>query len=127
MPRPISYLDVCWEGTVYVWACLPFGFAPACKIFTEVSQIMYRPVREAGVNLTAYIDDRLRVGANKDLAKLNALILYGLMAACGCFLNLEKSVIQPAQIVTFLGMLVDLMKAQLRVPEKRTKLIRKQL
>ncbi|WP_416274473.1 reverse transcriptase domain-containing protein [Limnohabitans sp.] len=65
-PALSQYLGVCWQGTVYVWTCMPFGFAPACRIFTEVNNVMYRPVREARVNLTTYIDDRLSASANRE-------------------------------------------------------------
>ena len=126
-PELSTYLGVCWQGTVYVWTCLPFGYAPACRIFTEVTNIMYRPVREVGVNLTSYIDDRASASPTRRAAKWDALIQYGVMAACGWFVNLAKSELAPVQLFKFLGMLVDLAKAQFRVPEKRLALITLQL
>ena len=122
-PDLSQYLGICWQGTVYVWTCIPFGYAPACRIFTEVTNIMYRPVREAGVNLTSYIDDRASVSSTRTLAKWDALIQFGVMAMCGWFVNFVKSAIDPVQLFRFLGLDTDLVEAQFRVPEERMKLM----
>lgn len=79
------------------------------------------------MDLVIYIDDRLSASASREQAKLDSLILYGLMAACGWLVSLEKSVISPVRSVAFLRLLVDFALAQFRVPEERLKLPRKQL
>ncbi len=58
---------------------------------------------------------------------MDALILYGLIAGCGWFVNLAKSVVLPVQVATFLGMTVDLKTTKFRVPVKRLQLIRRQM
>ena len=88
---------------------------------------MFRPVREAGVNLIAYIDDRLSASASRDQAKLGALILFEMMAACGWYVSLKKSKLSPVHNVIIMGLIVDFALAQFRVPEKRLGPIRKQL
>ena len=127
LPELSPYMGVYWQGTVYVWAVLPFGYGPACRIFTEVTSLMFKPLRLAGIALTSYIDDRFSAHPQQSACKLDVLAQFAVMAALGWFVNTEKSVIAPSQQAEFLGLRVDLERGRFVVPEKKLQLILSQL
>ena len=122
-----SYMGFCWRGTVYVFAALPFGAASACRIFTEVTQAMFQPLRAAGIPITSFIDDRASVHPTRDAGKLDTLIQFALMAALGWFVSILKCVIAPAQLAQFLGMLMDTKRQEFRIPEKKLAAMQRQI
>ena len=44
-PDSYQYLALEFDGVVYAFMHLPFGLAPACKMYTEVSHEVYKPLR----------------------------------------------------------------------------------
>ena len=122
-----TYMGFCWRGTVYVFAALPFGAASACRIFTEVTQAMFQPLRAAGIPITSFIDDRASVQPTRDTAKLDTLIQFALMAALGWFVSILKCLIAPAQLAQFLGMLMDTKRREFRIPEKKLAVMQRQI
>ena len=54
-----TYLAVEIEGNLYAYTHMPFGLAPACKIYTTVVGEVYRPFRLNGQISTYLIDDAL--------------------------------------------------------------------
>ena len=85
---------------------------------------MFHPLRaQAGIHITAYLDDRLSGSMDQTRAKWEALIQYALMAACGWFLPPAKGCIAPVQVTEFLGLTLDLQLRQFQVPEKKLQLI----
>ena len=127
LPELSQYMGIYWQGTVYVWTVLPFGYGPACRIFTEVTSTMFKPLRMAGIALTSYIDDRFSASPHKPLCKLEVLIQFAVMAALGWFVNAAKSVIVPSRTADFLGLTIDLSQGRFVVPEKKLQLILQQL
>ena len=126
-PELSKYMAVCWNGEVYYFTCCPFGVAVACRVFTVVNEVMFRPLREAGIRLSVYIDDRLSISVSQRAANLDALIQYAVMGMCGWFVNILKSLLSPTQLVTFTGLEVDFKRGRLTVPDKKLKFILKQV
>ena len=126
-PALSEYLGICWEGQVYTYQCLPFGVSLACRLFTEINTIMYRPLREAGVHLTTYIDDRFSANLSKGGAKQDVLLIFAVMAICGWFVTLKKSIIVPAQRIEFLGLIIDLLAGKFELPQKKMDLLIRQI
>lgn len=38
-----TYVGI-WNGSIWVWAHLPFGMAPACQLYTLLKQEVYHPL-----------------------------------------------------------------------------------
>ena len=127
LPDLSEYMGIYWQGTVYVWTVLPFGYGPACRIFTEVTSVMFKPLRIAGIALTSYIDDRFSANPHKSACKLDVLIQFAVMAALGWFVNAAKSVVVPSRTAEFLGLIVDLQHGRFLVPDKKLQLILRQI
>ena len=127
LPELSPFMGIYWQGTVYVWTVLPFGYGPACRIFTEVTSAMFKPLRAAGIALTSYIDDRFSANPQAAVCKLEVLAQFAVMAALGWYVNAAKSVITPSQDVEFLGPRIDLQLGRFVVPDKKLKLILTQL
>ena len=126
-PELSKYMGVCWNGEVYYFTCCPFGVAVACRVFTVINEVMFRPLREAGIRLSLYIDDRLSISRALRAAILEALIQYGVMGMCGWFVSIIKSLLYPEQLVTFTGLEIDFKMGRLTVPDKKLKFILKQV
>ena len=95
VPQLSTYYGFEWHGTVYVWRCLPFGAAPACRIFTEVAQVMFQPMRSIGVRLTSYIDDRMSYNETRAGAKSDNMFVFAVMAALGWYVSIDKCELLP--------------------------------
>ena len=126
-PDLAKYVGFSWKGTVYVYAVLPFGLASACRIFSLITTTMFRPLRNLGIDLTVFIDDRCSHNKHQLPARLDTLIQFALMGALGWFINVDKSIISPAQLAQFLGLLIDTGRTQFRIPPKKLALMLKQI
>ncbi|KXZ48194.1 hypothetical protein GPECTOR_29g101 [Gonium pectorale] len=45
-PSVYQYLAFRWDGRLLYWPYLPFGLAPACRLYTILKQELFRPLRE---------------------------------------------------------------------------------
>ena len=126
-PELARYVGFSWKGTVYVYAVLPFGLASACRIFSLITGTMFRPIRSHGIDLTVFIDDRCSHNPDREQAKLDTLIQFALMGALGWFINIAKSIIAPAQLAQFLGLMIDTLHTRFSIPEKKLSLMLKQI
>ncbi|KAM9974314.1 hypothetical protein ACTFIR_012835 [Dictyostelium discoideum] len=101
-----------WKGSHYRWKTMPFGLSTAPRIFTMLLRPVLRMLRDINVSVIAYLDDLLIVGSTKE----------------ECFkLNLEKSVLEPTQSITFLGLQIDSVSMKLLVPKEKKKSIIKEI
>ena len=118
-PALATYLCVAWNGELLCFTCVPFGIAPACRVFTELNEVMLRPLRASGMRISIYIDDRFSNAQTEREENTNLLIQYAIMGACGWFVSILKSLLSAAQLVKFTGLLIDLRLGLLTVPEKK--------
>ncbi|KAM9967310.1 hypothetical protein ACTFIR_007550 [Dictyostelium discoideum] len=66
-----------------------------------------RILRDINVSVIAYLDDLLIVGSTKEECLSNLTKTMDLIVKLGFKLNLEKSVLEPTQSITFLGLQID--------------------
>eukprot|EP00873_Tetraselmis_striata_P021799 jgi/Tetstr1/442063/TSEL_030242.t1 len=127
VPELSEYLGFELDGVTYVFAMLPFGYGPACRQFTEVVTVMLQPLRERGMHMSLYIDDRLGAQATRKRCMRDMLCSYALVSALGWFLTLKKTSLVPEQQVVFLGLLVDFLLGRFVIPEAKVAMIQAQL
>ena len=84
---------------MYEFNCLPFGF-------TKTLESVIALLRELGGRLIAYIDDIF------------------ILECMGYIINWKVSITDPAQILEFLGLIVDTVSMELRLPLDKLKKIR---
>ncbi|KAN0022954.1 hypothetical protein ACTFIU_009037 [Dictyostelium citrinum] len=116
-----------WKGVHYRWKKMPFGLSTAPRIFTMLLRPVLRMLRELNVSVIAYLDDLLIVGATKEECLSNLDKTMKLLVKLGFKLNLEKSVLEPTQSITFLGLQIDSVSMQLLVPKEKKKSVIKEI
>ena len=126
-PELSPYMAIQWDGEYYCFAAVPFGLAVACRVFTEINSVMFAPLRDRGLSISLYIDDRLSVTVGRRAAVRHTLMQYLLMFCMGWFVTARKCLLAPARSATFRGLVWDLANERVSVPEKKMKLIMGQL
>ena len=119
-PEDQHLLGVKWNGSVYIDKVLPFGLRSAPKIFSAVADALLWILNKKGITKGLhYLDDFVMV------AKEHGVALEQKQALLSTFENfqvpMEQSKLEgPVTCLTFLGIEIDTVKLQLRLP--RTKL-----
>ena len=113
-----TYLAVQIQDKLYAFTHLPFGLAPACKIYTVVMGEVYKPLRSRGQDLTYLIDDGLFAIASRtrEQALYRSGTLLLLLTALGFHLSWAKCELVLVQSGKFLGLIVDSALCKLMVP-----------
>lgn len=105
---------------------LPFGAKLAPLIFHRLSQSIRRMMSRRGFTIVAYLDDFFICEATKQrcLEALNTLI--ELLRQLGFMINWSK-VVDPSTRLTFLGIEIDSISMQLKLPESKLSALKNDL
>lgn len=118
-----TYFAFEWDGVLYEWCVLPFGVASAPWVFTKGKRVLVKMWRAQGIRLIPYMDDFLFAASSREEAlRLRAQVLEDL-AALGWSTSWAKSQWKPAQIVEFLGFIIDTREGMVRVSESKVERI----
>lgn len=111
-----------WCGDLYIDTVLPFGLRAAPKIFNAIADALEWILLNSGVtNLMHYLDDFLTIGSPQSLeCSENLQVITTTCKTLGLPLKVEK-VEGPATSLTFLGILLDTQKMEMRLPEAKMK------
>ena len=60
-----------WRGVVWAYTTICFGYASACRVFSAMTTAMYQPLRELGLPISSYIDDRANVNTAQELSLIH--------------------------------------------------------
>ena len=104
-----------------VFNCLPFGLSLAPWVFTKT---LKPALALLGVRLIAYIDDILILAETKEMAQDHVRGLTYLLECLGFKVNYQKSVMESAQSIEFLGLAVNSVSMELSLPLQKMKKIR---
>ena len=124
-PKDRPLLGIYWQGKIFIDGALPFGLRSAPKIFSALADGLLWIMLQNGVERALhYLDDFLFVGSpgSEQCAKS----LQAALAVCSCLgvpVAPEKTE-GPLSVITFLGIEIDTVAGQLRLP--RDKLLRLQ-
>ena len=119
-----KYLRFMYRGKYYQFQCLPFGLSSAPWVFTKTLKPVLALLREMGVRLIAYIDAMLVLAESQEQAKRHAEAVVYLLQCLGFKINQKISVLEPAQVMEFLGLTVDTVQMELKLPVDNIKKIR---
>ena len=124
-PEDRHLLGMQWRGQIYVDAALPFGLRSAPKIFNALADAVEWAVKQNGVeHLWHYLDDFLTCGEPGTVeCQLNLQTMKSICECLGFPLALEK-LEGPATSLVFLGILIDTVDQELRLPLDKLKRIR---
>ena len=124
-PQDRHLFGMMWEDKVYVDAALPFGLRSAPKIFTAVADALEWIAKYSGIkDLWHYLDDYITCGeAGSDECRLNMELLVDLCHHLGVPLAEEK-VEGPSTSLVFLGIVIDSVAGELRLPLEKLNRLR---
>ena len=95
-----------FEGRYFSYVSLPFGFALSPYYFSKVLRPVVTYLRQLGVKLVLYVDDFL-LCAKLSLVVDHTDLLLHTLEDLGLRVNLDKSVLTPAQTIKYLGYDID--------------------
>ena len=113
-----KYVRFEWQGTFYEFTCLMFGLGPGPRIFTKLMKVRITLLRRLKIRLIIYFDDMLIMASLEEIQGARDTVVY-LFRALGLVLNLEKSDLEPKQIMEFLCFLVDSKELTLSIPKSK--------
>ncbi|KAI8516362.1 hypothetical protein Bbelb_049430 [Branchiostoma belcheri] len=113
------FLTFQWQGRFYQFQCLPFGVATAPRVFTKVLKVPVAILRRRGFRLVVYLDDILVIGRSREACREALWAAIELLSGLGFVPNLEKSVLEPSQRITFLGSGIDTTQMVTFLPESK--------
>ncbi len=119
-PKDRWLLGMRWEGETYVDGTLPFGLRSAPLIFTALGDAIQWIAMEKGATwLRHYVDDFVSVGAKGSGECARSLRMF--KETCerlGMPLD-EKKTEGPTEVIKFLGIEIDSINMELRLPQEK--------
>ena len=124
-PADRCLLGMKWEGKVYVDKSLPFGLRSAPLIFTALADALAWVMKQRGVSFVDhYIDDFITLGRPRtDECKRNQRLMRGTCEAMGAPIEEEKSE-GPSPSLVFLGIELDSIAMEMRLPPDKLRNLR---
>lgn len=119
-PYDRKFLGMLWEQELYVDCMLPFGLRSVPKIFSSVADALEWCVGCQGVeHIFHYLDDFLTMGPPASpICEENLLALERLCTSLRVPLAPDKRM-GPASVLTFLGIVIDTLRGELRLPDDK--------
>lgn len=119
-PDDQHLLGLEWQGVVYCDRALPFGLRSAPKLFTAVADGLAWAMHCRGIrNFIHYLDDFFFCGPHASLECARSLeVAVPLCAQLGLPVAPEK-LLGPTTTITFLGIELDSVHQELRLPQEK--------
>jgi hypothetical protein len=119
-PDDQGLLAIKWGGSIYLDTALPFGLSSAPKIFTAMADGLAWCMAWEGIEgFIHYLDDYFFCSSVSSTACQRALdVAVPLCGSLGFPVAPEK-VVPPATVITFLGIEIDSIKFELRLPKRK--------
>ena len=127
-PQDRFLLGMRWNDHIYVDRVLLFGLRSAPKIFSALADALEWIVKDHGVKrLWLYLDDYITCGAaESEECQFNLQLLKDICGHLGVPLAEEK-VEGPTACLVFLGILIDTVQGELRLPQYKLDRLREQI
>ena len=109
---------------MYQFNCLPFGLSSAPSVFTKTTKPVVTVLRTLGMRIITYIDDILVMATSREAALEHIECFSFLLENLGFTINRQKSLIDPAQEMEFLGRVSDSVRMELKLPGSKIKNMR---
>ena len=112
---------------VWEYQAGPFGLNVMPQLFQKVMGLFERKWRKRGVQVYIYLDDILILGPTPNLLNQHLRIVVEDLINSGFKINLKKSQLEPSQIVSHLGFVLNFQDGKLQISPHKLKGIKKEL
>ena len=86
-----------------------------------------RPLREQGIRIIIYLDDILILASSEQLCTKHLQLVLSRLISLGFIVNLKKSILLPSQRIQFLGVILDLCKMTMELPQDKLTCFRRRI
>ena len=114
-----KYLKFIWKGNMFQFCAMPNGYCDAMRIFTKVLKPVFSSLREKGLESVIYVDDTFLQGKDFEDCLRNVTSTLTILQALGFIVHPEKSILQPTQVLTFLGFVIDTVNMTVTLTEDK--------
>jgi len=114
------------EKRTYQFNCLPFGLCTAPRVFTKILKPAVEMLRSLGIRLVIYMDDMLLMAESKQKLMEHVQSTLFLLENLGFIVNSKKSILSSTQEIEFLGMIVNSLSMDLKLPGDKIRKIRQE-
>ena len=106
------------------FVCMPNGYGPTMRIFTNISKIPFSILRKKGFLSVVYVDDSYLQGDDYEDCFSNVLNIIEILRSLGFTIHPEKSKFIPTQCITFLGFILNSVQMTITLTlEKKEKIL----
>ena len=124
-PNDRHLLGMEWRGSIYIDTMLPFGLRSAPKVFNAVADAIEWMLKAKGVtHLAHYLDDFILIGkAGTSECQRN---LQAVLEECAALrVPLARHKLRPGTCLVFLGIVLDTVKMEIRLPAEKLRGLRR--
>lgn len=101
------FLRFNFDQKTYQCLVMLFGLTSAPRVFTRVMLPVVKKLREEGIRIVVYLDDLLILARSPQEAAAHRDRTLALLMRLGWLVNGAKSVLTPAQQMTYLGVVIN--------------------
>ena len=120
-----KYLKFIWRGVLYTFISFCFGLSSSPRVFTKVLKPVFALFRQLGMRCSYYINDSLKMHADRLICQSNANFMYQKLCCLGFVNNEEKSCLVPCQRTKFFGFILDSVLFMVFLPPEKVEKIEK--
>ena len=110
-----------WGGEFYVFMAAVFGFTALAQVASRVSKEVMSVLRREGMSGMVWIDNFLFAFRIREEAEIGGKKVVERLKGLGFVVNKEKCVLVPRQRMEYIGFMIDSVKKELGLSEKRVK------
>lgn len=114
-----KFLPFFWEKRLFQFTSLPQGLSCAPRLYTKLLKPLYATLRRLGYLNVGYTDDSLSVGETIQECSSGSSVMITLVEQLRFFVNYDKSVLKPAQKITFFGNIIDSVQMTVTLTDER--------
>ena len=119
------YLKFKWKGKCYRFSVLPFGLGSSPKVYTKLLKPVMALLRRAGIRCVIHVDDLLLAEKDPKLLARHVRTTLWLLTRLGFLINWDKCLLDPTQILEYLGFMTNTVEMTLALPQDKLKKIQR--
>ena len=118
-PDSQKYLRFVYNNKLYQYTVYPSGLSLCPRHFTKLMKPMLCVLREKGHLIIIFIDDLLIIATSYEKCCISILETIHLLTELGFTLNVDKSVLIPAQQAIFLGFVLNSVRMTITLTQEK--------